>query len=90
MTPPHTAPAATDVVCPGGAAVLIRTLSPASARLIAVVRPTAPAPITRTSMPRPYPLRLNAAGEVLVSELTGAQANAMPSQEITPARPPVP
>ena len=36
---PQTALAATDVVRPGGAAVLIVTLSPASARLIAVVRP---------------------------------------------------
>ena len=35
---------------PGEAAVLIVTLSPASARLIAVVRPLTPAPITRTSM----------------------------------------
>jgi len=40
----------------GSAAVLIVTLSPASARLIAVVRPMAPAPITRTSMSRPYPV----------------------------------
>ena len=47
---PQTAPAATDVVCPGRAAVLIVTLSPASARQIAVVRPLTPAPITRTSM----------------------------------------
>src|SRR6185503_13557490 len=58
FTAPQTAPAATDVVCPGSAAVLIVTLSPASARLIAVVRPTAPAPITRTSMSRPYPVAL--------------------------------
>ena len=56
FTPPQTAPAATDVVRSGGAAVLIVTLSPASARLIAVVRPTAPAPITRTSIGRPYRL----------------------------------
>src|SRR6185437_4796009 len=56
FTAPQTAPAATDVVCAGSAAVLIVTPSPASARLIAVVRPMAPAPITRTSMSRPYPV----------------------------------
>src|SRR5207247_11151413 len=44
FTAPQTAPAATDVVWAGSAAVLIVTPSPASARLIAVLRPTAPAP----------------------------------------------
>src|SRR5450755_514260 len=53
-TRPQTAPAATDVVCSGGTAVLMVTLSPASARQIPVVRPMTPAPITRTSIPRPY------------------------------------
>src|ERR1700722_8742072 len=53
-TSPQTAPAATEVVRSGGAAVLIVTLSPASARLIPVVRPHTPAPITSASMLRPY------------------------------------
>src|SRR3984957_11838930 len=53
-TSPQTAPAATEVVRSGGAAVLIVTLSPASARLIPVVRPHTPAPITSASMLRRY------------------------------------
>jgi hypothetical protein len=48
---PQTAPAATEVLRSGGAAVRMVTLSPASARQIPVVRPLTPAPITRTSIP---------------------------------------
>jgi len=48
-TGPHTAPAATDVVRPGGSAATTRTASPASASEIAVVSPTTPAPTTTAS-----------------------------------------
>src|SRR5271165_107369 len=53
MTGPQTAPAAADVDAPGGAAVRIPTRRPDSARQMAVVRPTTPAPITRTSSSLP-------------------------------------
>ena len=59
------------------AAVLILTLSPASARLIAVVRPTTPAPITRTSMSRPYPVLPGRRRE----EPAGLSVQAYPQQD---------
>ena len=46
---PHSAPATTDVVARGGSAAWIATLSPASARQIALVSPLTPAPITNAS-----------------------------------------
>src|ERR1700679_4327999 len=49
VTGPHTAPAATEVVAPGGLAVRTLTRRPDSARVMAVVRPITPAPRTSTS-----------------------------------------
>ena len=57
FTGPHTAPAATDVVRPGGSAATTRVATPASASEIAVLSPTTPAPTTTASaalMPRRY------------------------------------